>query len=298
MVFIGKVINRDDPDGAGRIKVRLRTSDVNTSDENLPYAFPLLPKMVHVVPKVNEAVIILCENDDPFSQRYYLGPVISQYQKMYKDGYDTGALGMMYGRQGNVFPSINNVKDTFGAFCKDDDVTIYGRKYSDIILSDDNVRIRCGAKMPNATDTTVIGFNKSDPAVIKMKYHEKPVTVEKPLWSKPDGKYGTKSKSSTIGSSVSIIGQEISLISTDGDPFVSTSDIDESLSDEQLTKFIREAHPLPYGDVLLRYLHILVEAFRNHTHKYSQMKPVVDVTMKALDRFETESILSKNIKIN
>jgi hypothetical protein len=298
MIFIGKVIDREDPDGGKRIRVRLKTPDANISDDNLPYAFPLLPKFLHIQPKVGEAVVVVCENDDPRLQRFYLGPIISQYQKLYKDNYDTGALGMIFGKHGKIFPSIDNIKDTFGAFCEDDDVTLYGRKYSDIILSDDNIRIRCGAKLPNATDTTVIGYNRTNPAVIKLKYHESPITTEKPLWNKVDGTFGDKTKPTTVESSVNLIGQEINLISTNGDPYVNTADIKESLSDEELSRFINKAHPIPYGDKLLQYLHVLVEAFLNHTHKYSQMKPVEDITMIALKKFETDTILSKNIRIN
>ena len=101
MVFIGKVISLEDEYDAGRIKVRLKNADVSFSDDNLPYAWPLLPKMLHVVPKVNEAVLVFCVNDDPKQQRFYLGPIISQYQKMYKDYHDTSALKMIGGRGGS-----------------------------------------------------------------------------------------------------------------------------------------------------------------------------------------------------
>jgi hypothetical protein len=134
--------------------------------------------------------------------------------------------------------------------------------------------------------------------VIKLKYHESPIIAEKPSWSEANGTFGETTKAASVESSISLIGQEINLISTDGDPYVNTADIKESLSDDQLKQFIEKAHPIPYGDVLLQYLHLLTEAFKNHTHKYSQMKPVEDITMITLKKFNTDSILSKNIRIN
>ena len=78
LVMLGQVVYventnniqyRDDA-SALRIKVRL-DSDRNTTDEMLPYAFPLLPKTMQSVPKVGEGVFVFTakinEND---SQRH------------------------------------------------------------------------------------------------------------------------------------------------------------------------------------------------------------------------------------
>ena len=303
MVFIGKVISLEDEYDAGRIKVRLKNADVSFSDDNLPYAWPLLPKMLHVVPKVNEAVLVFCVNDDPKQQRFYLGPIISQYQKMYKDYHDTSALKMIGGRGGSPFPAVSNIPKTFGAFGTDEDIIIYGRKYSDIIMGDNDVRIRCGAHLTGISDTTDIGFNKTNPSLIKLKYHESPINVDKLKWNDSAGEFSDK-ENRDVESSVNIIGQEINLISTEGEPYVDTSHTDkypdgnESLSDDDLKKFIEMAHPLPYGDVLVRFLYLFLKAFKTHTHKYSQLPPVPDTNYIAATSFPLDSILSKNVRLN
>ena len=65
----------DTADGL-RIKVRIE-QDGTTPLENIPYAFPLLPKTFQSVPKRGEgAFIITTMSDSKESQRYYIGPII------------------------------------------------------------------------------------------------------------------------------------------------------------------------------------------------------------------------------
>ena len=64
-----------------RIKVVI-PSDKGKSMDEIPYAYPLMPKMIHIIPKNEEAVIVLVGNDDePNAQRYYIGPVLSHPSK-------------------------------------------------------------------------------------------------------------------------------------------------------------------------------------------------------------------------
>lgn len=303
MVLLGKVVSVKDSYDAGRIKVRIKNADLNTLDADLPYAFPFLPKMLHVVPKVGECVGIVCQNDNPRLQRWYIGPFISQNQTMYEDYYNISALSMMNGPGATPYPAVSNISDTYGAFCDDEDIAIYGRKNSDIILSDNDLRIRCGARLTDSNDTNSISFNKRNPSVIKLKYHEQPLSVNKPVWSSGSGGF-VQGNESNVESSINVIGQEINLISTEGTPYVKTSNTtskqngNETISDEDIKKFIEEAHPLPYGDELLRLLNIFITAFKCHTHKYTQLPPVPDITYNMLDKFDLNSILSKNIRIN
>ena len=45
----GKVISVDDPNDAGRIRVRLMGTDNSTVDSEVHYAFPMLPKHLNVI---------------------------------------------------------------------------------------------------------------------------------------------------------------------------------------------------------------------------------------------------------
>ena len=304
MIFEGKVISIEDEYGAGNIKVRLKTADIAKNDKDLPYCAPLLPKMFHIMPKVGEVVQIVCVNDDPNQARFYIGPFISQPQKMYKDTLDGGALKLLNGKGGMPYPSLDNIPKTYGTYGTKEDVAIYGRKYSDVILSDNDVRIRCGARRYDGGDTTDPVLNRENPSVVKLKYHDVPIGANKPVWDAGDGAFKKSDKSTKVESSVNVIGQEINLISTDGNPWVSTSHTDrvqngnETISDDDIQKFIETAHPLPYGDVLIKFMNILTKAFMNHTHRYSQLPPVPDESYKALAQFNIESILSKNVRIN
>ena len=67
-----KVVSVDDEYHGGRIRVRLGGIDGNTPNDKLPYCFPLLPKLIHVYPKVGEGVLIILEkNGSGKSNRYY-----------------------------------------------------------------------------------------------------------------------------------------------------------------------------------------------------------------------------------
>lgn len=305
MIRIGKVISvTSDQNDGERIKVRIKNVDDRTN--NIADAFPLLPKALHIKPKVGEAVFILCADDNPNSQRYYLGPIISQYQNMYKDSYDFGAMKLI-GGNGSPDTAISNLQKTHGAFAANDDIAIYGRKNSDIILGDSDIRIRCGAHLTNKLNTTDIAFNKTNPSFIKLKYHENPIDVKKPYWNGSEFEYKKQTK---LESSANIVAQEINLISCDsGNPDInvantsiktsnSENDGNEGITDADLAKFIESAHPLPYGDVLIKFLYILIQAFKNHTHRYHQMTPVPDITYNNLDSFDLNTLISKNIRIN
>lgn len=274
---IAKVINTLDKDDGKRIQALVLPEDAHTPISNIPYAFPLLPKMVHVTPKEGEAVLILTAKlDDANSQRFYLGPIIHQPQFMENDNYELGATTLLDGGVGEISVAPSYQPETFGALPKDEDVAIMGRKNSDIILGEDELRMQCGVRL---LDKQHLEFNKKDPAYIKLKRHETKLND------------GTKS-------SATIVGENINLISTIGSPVFETTDNNDLISDEALNKVLEEAHVLPYGDILVNFLKIFVEAFKNHTHTYSGLKPNQDLTYKSLDEFDLNDILSKHIRIN
>ena len=95
IIKIAKVINNDDENCGFRIKARIFSEDDNLSDAELPFAFPLLPKMVHVLPKIGEAVLIInAKTDFPYGQRYYIGPLIHQPEFMTFDDFFHGATAL------------------------------------------------------------------------------------------------------------------------------------------------------------------------------------------------------------
>ena len=303
MIATGRVISIDDDAKAGRIRARINGTDNKYADEDVPMAFPLIPKMIHVKPKVGEAVLLLFADDDNMrSQRFYLGPIISQPQSMYKDNYVAGATTTLRGGITQPQKNIDRKKKSHGAFGKDDDIIIYGRKNCDIILSDDDIRIRAGAHLVNESDKTDIGYNKTNPAFIKLKYHPLGVTY--------DGKF-SEEHVEKISSSVNIVAQKINLFSTDGKDCdgSETCDVDEGISDEGFVKILRHAQRLPYGEDLVEFLCDFLAMFQNHVHPGSYAPPMSSdyggKTQIFLGKYGggtedtlREKLLSKSVRIN
>ena len=98
IISFGIVKNTVDPAMAGRIQVRIAGDDMKYTDNDLPWVFPLFPKMIHIRPKVGETVMIinrLINNNR--SGRFYVGPVISQPQFMYEEKLEESALRALQG---------------------------------------------------------------------------------------------------------------------------------------------------------------------------------------------------------
>lgn len=275
IVRIGTVISNDDEYYSGRIKVSL-PGDVGQSTT---YAYPLIPTLLHIIPKVNEAVLIICADITNInSTRFYIGPLIHQPQFSFFDDFED-ATSIMKGTNKNILPSINRYVDKIGAYPKTEEVALKGRKDGDIIIGDNDVRIRCGVHLTEKGDEKESIFNKQTPTFIKLKTHENKL-------------------SNGTNTTATIVSENINLISTVGSPEFKVTDTNESISDDEMNKIIESAHQLPYGDILLDFLKLFLRAFNSHTHPYSGMKPIPNLDYTAVNEFNMNSILSKNVKIN
>jgi hypothetical protein len=280
MIYIGEVIDIEDPQGGDRIKVRLKPGDKWKSDEEVDYAFPLLPKHLHVKPKVGEAVLVISAIDGiQATQRYYIGPIISQPQDMFYDDYQFGATALLKRSMTKPQQSVAQDATAEGALAKPDEVAIYSRQNSDVVLSNNDVRIRCGSRllkpMLGNQNSSNIEFNKKNPAFIKLKYHETPLTNT------------LQPRTPDSMSTATIVADEIALLSHKSkDPLFGGNELvntDEQITDENLQKIINEAHVLPYGDTLVDFLMAFLQMFKSHTHKYNNDRPCRDEYADALD---------------
>ena len=280
MIYIGEVIDIEDPQGGDRIKVRLKPGDKWKSDEEVDYAFPLLPKHLHVKPKVGEAVLVISAIDGiQATQRYYIGPIISQPQDMFYDDYQFGATALLKRSIAKPQQSVAQDATAEGALAKPDEVAIYSRQNSDVVLSNNDVRIRCGSRllkpMLGNQDSSNIEFNKKNPAFIKLKYHETPLTNT------------LQPRTPDSMSTATIVADEIALLSHKSkDPLFGGNELvntDEQITDENLQKIINKAHVLPYGDTLVDFLMAFLQMFKSHTHKYNNDRPCRDEYADALD---------------
>ena len=284
IIAFGTVINNLDPAGAGRIKVRVSGDDMHNTDAQLLWAVPALPKMIHIIPKIGETVIIIYRDlGNEGSQRLYIGPIISQPQYMYKDAPMENAMRLMSGSMVGGDKNPLNNDNALGTLPEDEDIAILGRKDSDIILKDNDIRIRCGVKKTNDRDKREFQFNSVHPAFIKLKHYAGD--------EKPEGDYQ---------SVATIVADKINLIGTNSRDIYKVDSREELISEEELARFVKEAHQLPFGDKLVEFLKIFILAFQSHTHRWvgAGMTPCKDFTYKALADYNLDSILSTTTRIN
>lgn len=285
IIKICPVISISDETDGDRIKVRMFPDDNDYGDDELPYAFPLLPKMVHIKPKVGEAVLILLmQAGNGHSNRFYIGPIISQPQYMEGDDYGLNSMSGFPGahKEPDVAPST--YAETDGAYADDDDIAIYGRKKSDIILRDDDVRIRCGARVRNLSDGADIVFNRMNQAFMQLKHRDYSDVLEK--------------IENGYSSTATIVADKINLLGNNSKTPFNTYDKKELITDEEMKKIIDKAHELPYGDILVDFLNLFRNAFLTHYHPYPGLQPSKSPEVVKLENYDTDQILSDSVRIN
>jgi len=278
----------DEADGL-RIKARLE-QDGKASVKNLPYAFPLLPKTIQTVPKVGECVLIICsELENNESNRYYIGPVISQPQKQYSDSYNYGrgtALNLLQGGSLEPLERLSNYEDTNGSFPKVNDVALVGRKSEDIILRDGEIDLRCGIRQVNGDNNpNLVGdviFNKINPSYIQMKY-------------KRGIGFSDKQEADSV---INLVADKINIISHKDKNQLSLTDKNELIKSSEMDYIMSQLHQLPYGDILVRCLEIIRDSIVNHVHPYPGLPPCNDFYLKNLIGTDFNKILSDNVRIS
>lgn len=288
-IKICEVISVEDIHNSGKIKVRLYPEDAGYNEESIQYAYPILPKMFNVLPKKGEAVIVfLTEAGNGTSTRYYIGPIISQLPNLKYDGFHTGALSN-YDDSFAIKPKVahNLIDDAKGAFGDNEDIVIYGRKGSDIILKENDIRVRAGARIDG---NNKIGktFNRLNPAYLKLKYSEEPLVAT----NKNTG------IETSFNSTATIVADQINLIANNANNYFNTTDNEEMITDEEMKKIIESAHVLPYGDILIEFLKYFLKMFQQHAHPYPGMPTILPSGNEGFFNYDLDKILSKNVRIN
>jgi len=271
------------------IRCRVAGSDWDDSiqdDAYLANCFPLLPAHLNVVPKVGEAVWIFTFSEETkFSDRLYMGPIISSPLYLNKDTIETTALAGLSISSVEANENIATIVDAQGVFPNYKDVALQGRDNSDIIFKDNEAIIRAGQHELNNNKK----FNQKDPSYIQLKFN---ASLKK----------GENGKKDDVGSVINVVASKINLLThKDGAPRFILNDREKNISDEELMKILKEAHPIPFGDTLLEYLKKLELAFMNHVHRFPGLKPSAVQGESYLSEYlsyPVNTILSKNIKIN
>lgn len=300
VVRYGHVESIEDGTDGLRIRVRLK-QDGEIATNKLPYAFPLLPKTFQSIPKVGEGVFVfVSDSDNTHSDRYYIGPIISQPQYLNKCRYDHGngaATTFMNGSSCRPVEAASHYAEVEGAFPKKSDVAVLGRAGQDIILRQKNenseeIDIRCGIRKGidtelsnHATDYTAgdfgrIMFNDIDPAYIQLKYQT--------------------GISSSANSLVNIVANKINLVGNDTLNGINTelADKDELIASTKIDSLMAELHQLPHGDTLVELLELFRNAFKTHSHKFNDLPPTIFGYISSLYDYDINSILSNDVRIS
>jgi len=271
-IFYGEVINNDDELEGGRLQVRIPELDNRTSDADLPWSYPLLPKFFHICPQVGELVrIFLEDNKFPERSRFWLGSIISQPQKI---GFDSKFAALSTTNLGLTKPekAPNTYPDADGVYPTKDDVAIVGKVNADVILRLNEVHIRAG-KHENGD---VLKLNTENPATIDM--------VFEPIQGSEDEYY-----SNTI-----IQADKLALITHEGNPRFKAARV----TPEDRVRIFEEGHPIARSDVLVEALEVIRTALLTHIHPYSGIQADKDAIIKKLEQLQFGLISQNNIVTN
>lgn len=313
-IRFGQVLSVDDETGGGRIQVAISYEDrddlenamksdpsyeIGKGNTLINYAFPWNPKFIHIMPKVGENVFIINQQlDESHTQRYYVGPIIAQPQYMYKNYYKDSTR-ILAGSNTGAAKNPDYERTSPGTQPNKEDIALLGRKDSDIILKDDEIHIRCGVK-----NTTVLSnwgseyeFNGRHPSFIKLQ-HVPTNLPEKDSDFEATQEEIKKKKEMGYESVINLAADKINLIGTDSRELYKVNDPDKLISDEEVQKFIKKAHQVPYGDTLVEFLEIFRTAFLTHQHPWAQLPPTRGEDVKRLTNYQLNSMLSQTIRIN
>ena len=285
-IYFLKVEYVEDSQAGLRIKVKIPTIDTyeDPLNEDWPWAFPLLPKHLHINPKVGECVLVILENPDaPKGNRFFVGPVISQQYLLDYDPYNFSSRSMFQGTIGKPLQNPDMDPENEGSIPDREDIVVQGRQNSEVALKNNEIRIRCGFKKdPNTRKIeNRLHYNRKNPAYIQMRY-----------------KKMKDAKNKEFSSLINIVADRINLLSHDSPTYFKMTDRKDLISDEELKNVFEKAHPLPYGDVLVDFLYGLVRIFTTHVHPFPMDPPVcVDADRKLLET-NLDEMLSKSIRIN
>jgi hypothetical protein len=258
IVNFGEVVDTNDVNDGGRIKIRVLEVDGTTPYTDIPYSFPLLPKTIQTVPKLGETCLVIFQMlNNGGMNRFFIGPVISQQQYFEYDKSDRlkGTSTSLLKGESYYQPleRLSNYSDlTKGAFPKKTDTALVGRKSEDIIVRDNEIELRAGIrqKVNSIDNPSLVGnvaFNSSDPAFVLVRYDE-----NKPISSK-----------FSMNSVADVVANKVNILSNTAITKINSENL---ISDEEHDSLMSDLHQLPFGDKLVTYLTHLRAALNNHLH--------------------------------
>lgn len=280
-----------------RIKVRLFEDPQRLTPNELPWVWPLMPKHLHIMPKVGEMVMIILQYlDGAKGNRFYVGPIISQdYYLDHGGRYESLSLLQGESTKPLCHPSGDSVND--GTYPDSDTIAIQGRGDSAMWLKDEELRLMCGHKpywkqtgasvIKEGADPGSLTFNKKSVGYIQMKY----------------GNFidnSVKEGSKEFNSVVNIVSDRINLISHSGADRLSgvnVTDQKELIDKSSIENFVSNGQCMVYGNELIDFLNKFRQIFAEHTHHWLYDLQVVCEKDKEFWNKDLNELLCKTIKI-
>lgn len=266
-------------------------------------ALPLLPEFMHVRPKPGEQVLLFLENpSDPTSNRYYIGPLISQQTKLNMESFEDSNRAMYNrnsfdGNQIGTGASTKNDQDAGELFAKQDEIAFQGRENGDLVIGKDFVKIRTGIfESPSFRE------NKRIPCQIELKIVNQPLDAqERGVFNNVPGLFGVFESFSQQN----ITATNINLISPDGS-FRKQDRINAEMSyNPKLADYgtmAMKLQPSVLGDDLVDVLYNIINFLVTHFHQ-PQNPPTLNAFGYELLKFKSkiplsQKILSKKVRLN
>lgn len=294
-IYMAKVHSVEDDYNVGRIKVYI--DGIDNSSDNLPYAYPLMSRIMHIMPKPGELVLVFFadskkeKESQKLSNRFWIGPIISNYEHIDFDTLDLTALqttdninrSLTYtnlsdplqnksrnkkNTERNVFPVDNETPPLVNNL---GEVSIIGRNNTDITQSENKIKLRAGKHKKNKPTEP----NTKNPVYSVLEFIDENTS------------YGLTA------------GDEIYLVSHKG-----RFKFKKTLTKDDIADLKQNSQSMLYGELTVQYLKVLTEVFLNHIHSHPSKPPTYGATSpykiedlrKQLQNIE--NLLAKNLKIN
>jgi hypothetical protein len=289
------------------IKCRIIGSDydrLKATRQELPNCIPLLPRNNNIIPKKGQRVLILLNGYDEsyYADRFYIGPLSDSELTIKNPLLFTGSESLFKTTFTALSEDIKKIPEAKGIYAEYDnnyDYAIKGRDNADIVFKPSEVLIRGGKFVKNNPKE----FNNVNPAYIQIKHGFK--------FNISNENGSTITKEISVNN---IVANKINLITYDNGinskaKLFSLTKINNRenttpyIDDEELNRILNEAHPVVFGDILLKYLKLLETAFLSHNHNdFGISTPILENELIKPFITQKESLkkemLSQNIKVN
>ena len=200
IINFGVCIDNNDPLRAGRIRAvqdqdpqiqdpikHVENWDNNnknkawTKDDEYLHT-PFLPLHLNVIPKKNEGIkIMYFDIENNTQNKEYIGPMVSQPNLLFLDGYESGRFHYTLGNRQIPRTEVTSNADSRGVYPHPDDISIQGRKNTDIVLgTSENLPKDKNSNITRAMNAGTEPMPSDNPQILIRAGKFKPVGADNP----------------------------------------------------------------------------------------------------------------------